>query len=68
MNTTTRIPIVLMSVEETAQAVSISVKTVRSLIRQGRQMRQNFGYDGYDPNITMWENWEDAVADEDKTE
>ena len=35
MNTTTRIPIVLMSVEETAQAVSISVKTVRSLIRQG---------------------------------
>ena len=34
----------------------------------GRQMRQNFGYDGYDPNITMWENWEDAVADEDKTE
>lgn len=33
MNTTTRIPIVLMSVEETAQAVSISVKTVRSLIR-----------------------------------
>ena len=43
MNTTTRIPIVLMSVEETAQAVSISVKTVRSLIRQGRLRAVNFG-------------------------
>ena len=31
MNTTTRIPIVLMSVEETAQAVSISVKTAYCL-------------------------------------
>ena len=43
MNTTTRIPIVLMSVEETAQAVSISVKTVRSLIRQGRLRAVNLG-------------------------
>src|SRR5574344_2324416 len=43
MNTTTRIPIVLMSVEETAQAVSISVKTVRSLIRQGRLRDVNLG-------------------------
>ena len=32
-----------MSVEETAQAVSISVKTVRSLIRQGRLRAVNFG-------------------------
>ena len=43
MNTTTRIPIVLMSVEETALAVSISVKTVRSLIRQGRLRAVNLG-------------------------
>lgn len=33
----------LMSVEETAQAVSISVKTVRSLIRQGRLRAINLG-------------------------
>ena len=43
MNTTTRIPIVLMSVEETAQAVSISAKTVRYLIRQGRLRAVNLG-------------------------
>lgn len=29
---------------------------------------QNYGYDGYDPNIPMWETWEEAVADEDKSE
>jgi hypothetical protein len=28
------------------------------------QLRQNFGYDGYDESIPMWTNWEDAVADE----
>lgn len=28
-------------------------------------MWQNFGYDGYDENIPLWDNWEDAVADED---
>jgi hypothetical protein len=28
-------------------------------------LRQNFGYDGYDDSIKMWDNWEDAVADED---
>lgn len=28
------------------------------------QLRQNFGYDGYDESVTMWTNWEDAVADE----
>ena len=33
----------LMSVEETAQAVSISVKTVRRLIRQGRLRAVNLG-------------------------
>ncbi len=27
---------------------------------------QNYGYDGYNPNIKEWDNWEDAVADEDK--
>jgi len=31
-------------------------------------LSQNPGYDGYDPNVPMWENWEDAVADEDITE
>lgn len=29
---------------------------------------QNYGYDGYDPNTPVWDNWEDAVADEYKTE
>lgn len=32
------------------------------------QLSQNYGYDGYDPNTPKWENWEDAVADEYKTE
>ncbi len=32
----------------------------------GAPLRQNFGYDGYDANIPMWTNWEEAVADEDK--
>lgn len=31
-------------------------------------LRQNPGYDGYDPGVPMWENWEDAVADEESTE
>ena len=30
-------------------------------------LRQNFGYDGYNESITMWTNWEDAVADEDSS-
>jgi hypothetical protein len=30
-------------------------------------IHQNFGYDGYDASIPMWDNWQDAVADEDKT-
>lgn len=28
------------------------------------QLHQNFGYDGYDPDVPMWNKWEDAVADE----
>lgn len=28
------------------------------------QLRQNYGYDGYDDSIEMWESWEDAVASE----
>lgn len=32
----------------------------------GGQLRQNYGYDGYDDSIEMWTNWEDAVADEDR--
>ncbi len=31
--------------------------------REGK-LRQNPGYDGYDASIPMWDNWEDAVADE----
>lgn len=30
------------------------------------KLRQNSGYDGYNPSVEMWTNWEDAVADEDK--
>jgi hypothetical protein len=29
------------------------------------KLHQNPGYDGYDPSVTMWTNWEDAVKDED---
>ncbi|WNH09008.1 RagB/SusD family nutrient uptake outer membrane protein [Thalassobellus suaedae] len=32
------------------------------------QLSQNYGYDGYDPNIKVWDNWEDAVLDEDNIE
>ena len=32
------------------------------------QLRQNYGYDGYDENIPMWTKWEDAVADEEKAD
>lgn len=32
------------------------------------KLSQNYGYDGYDPNTPKWDNWEDAVADEFKTE
>lgn len=28
------------------------------------QLQQNYGYDGYNPAIPMWETWEEAVADE----
>ncbi len=31
------------------------------------KLSQNYGYDGYDPNTPKWDNWEDAVADESKT-
>lgn len=31
--------------------------------REGK-LCQNPGYDGYDPNVPVWDNWEDAVADE----
>lgn len=30
------------------------------------ELHQNYGYDGYDENVKMWDNWQDAVADEDK--
>ena len=28
---------------------------------------QNPGYDGHNPNTPVWEDWEDAVADQDIT-
>lgn len=31
------------------------------------KLAQNYGYDGYDPATPVWDNWEDAVADESKT-
>lgn len=31
------------------------------------QLSQNYGYSGYDPSVPVWDNWEDAVADEDRT-
>lgn len=31
------------------------------------QLHQNYGYTGYDAAIPEWDNWQDAVADEDKT-
>lgn len=30
------------------------------------ELAQNYGYDGYNPNVEMWSTWEEAVADEDK--
>lgn len=27
-------------------------------------LKQNYGYDGYDPNVKVWETWQEAVADE----
>lgn len=30
------------------------------------RLSQNYGYDGYDPNTPKWDNWEEAVADEDQ--
>jgi len=32
------------------------------------QLNQNFGYDGYNASTPEWETWQEAVADEDKTE
>jgi SusD family. len=29
-------------------------------------LMQNYGYDGYDATTPEWDNWQDAVADEDK--
>ena len=33
----------------------------------GAVLHQNYGYDGYDDSVMEWDNWEDAVADEDNT-
>ncbi|MDR7209562.1 RagB/SusD family nutrient uptake outer membrane protein [Flavobacterium piscis] len=29
------------------------------------KLSQNYGYDGYDPNVKVWDKWQDAVVDED---
>lgn len=31
------------------------------------ELAQNYGYDGYNTSIQIWDNWQDAVADEEKT-
>ena len=33
----------------------------------GAKLSQNFGYDGYDANTAKWTTWEEAVADESKS-
>ena len=30
------------------------------------QLSQNFGYDGYNPGVKVWDKWQDAVEDESK--
>ena len=30
-------------------------------------LAQNYGYDGYDASVPVWETWQEAVADEDNT-
>lgn len=32
------------------------------------KLSQNYGYDGYDAATPKWDKWQDAVADEDKTD
>lgn len=32
------------------------------------KLRQNPGYNGYDPSVEMWTNWQDAVADMDNVD
>lgn len=32
------------------------------------KLRQNVGYEGYDPTVPVFETWEEAVADEDKVD
>ena len=32
------------------------------------ELKQNFGYDGYNPDAKTWDNWEKAVADEDNVD
>ncbi|NDV84643.1 RagB/SusD family nutrient uptake outer membrane protein [Bacteroides sp. 51] len=41
-----------------------------SAIRANKRgkLAQNYGYDGYDANVPMWETWQEAVADEELTD
>ena len=32
------------------------------------KLRQNVGYEGYDPTVPVFETWEEAIADEDKVD
>ena len=39
----------------------------KAIVSNGKApLYQNYGYDGYDPNVQLWETWQEAVADEDK--
>lgn len=39
----------------------------KAIVSNGKApLYQNYGYDGYDPSVKIWETWEEAVADEDR--
>ncbi len=39
----------------------------RSIVANSKgKLAQNYGYNGYDANVEMWDTWQEAVADEDK--
>lgn len=50
----------------TMAAKNIYLPIPQSAINANRDGRlsQNYGYDGYDPGVTVWTKWQDAVADE----
>ena len=34
----------------------------------GRALWQNFGYDGYNPDVQVWKTWQEAAEDETKAQ